>query len=238
MGSDDIFITKSDYVYQHLKSKIINGELAMGENLNISKISDEFNISTIPVREAIKKLEAEGLIDFTSHKGAQVKSFNPDKIKEIYEIRAVLEGLAAKSAIPNMTPDKIEYLKFMAEQMRQYAINEDALQFGNLNKEFHRFIYENSSYQMLYDMIFQLWEGNWTKAIFALHKERMFKAVEEHLEIIQAIEEKDENKTEQLVRLHKLNTAHLYESIVNKLNTAHSYESIVNKLIVSKVDKV
>lgn len=211
MGSNSVFTTKSDYVHHTLKQKILAGEFSMGDSINISKISEELNVSTIPVREAVKRLETEGLVDVVPHKGAQVKTYDPEKIKEIYAIRAVLEGLAAKSAIPNMDPEKIKHLKEMTEQMRQYALNGEDERFGMANKEFHRYIYQHSTYPMLYDLIFNLWEGNWAKTVFAFNHNRMFEAVEEHLEIIKAIEEKDEEKTEQLVKQHKLNTSKMFE---------------------------
>jgi DNA-binding GntR family transcriptional regulator len=219
METKAVYTTKSDYVHNTLKQKILSGELSMGDSINISKISEELNVSIIPVREAVKRLETEGLVVTVPHKGAQVKSFDLEKIKEIYAIRAVLEGLAAKSAIPNMDPEKIKRLKEITEEMRQYALDGEDERFGITNKEFHRFIYQHSTYPMLYDMIFNLWDGNWAKSVFAFNHKRMFEAVEEHLEIIKAIEEKDEEKTEQLVRQHKLNIVNMFEKISkNNLN--------------------
>lgn len=207
------FTTKSEYVHNLLKQKILSGELAMGENININKIASETNVSIIPVREALKRLETEGLVDIIPHKGAQVKSFNPEEIKHIYDIRAVLEGLAAKSAIVNMTKEKFDFLRKMTDQMYIHAKNGDDESFGIENKEFHRYIYDQSSNRTLYDMIFNLWEGNWSKAIFAFQPQRMFDAVEEHYEIINAMEEGDEEKTEMLVKQHKLKTATLFTTI-------------------------
>ncbi|MED1949568.1 GntR family transcriptional regulator [Brevibacillus centrosporus] len=209
----NVYTTKSDIVHKVLKQKIIDGELAMGESINITKIAAELNISIIPVREGLKRLETEGLVEFFPHKGAQVKTFSSTKIKEIYDIRAVLEGLAAREAIAHLDPDKIEQLKAMNEQMRQYANEADDERFGQANKDFHRFMYQNAQYPTLFDMIFNLWEGHWTKAIFAFHPERMHDAVAEHDAIIEAIEAKDGVKTEQLVRAHKLKTAKLFETI-------------------------
>jgi DNA-binding GntR family transcriptional regulator len=206
-----VFITKSEFVHNYLKEKILVGELSMGESLNITQIAKDLLLSTIPVREAIQRLETEGLIDIIPHKGAQVRSFDPEKIKEIFSIRAVLEGLAAKTAIPNLNSEKINHLKQMTEEMKQCAQDNDDEKFGVLNKEFHRFIYEHST-PLMFDMIFNLWTGNWSKAIFAFKPNRMQEAVVEHLEIIQAIEDKDEELTEQLVKQHKLNTSILFES--------------------------
>ncbi|WP_158734707.1 GntR family transcriptional regulator [Alteribacillus sp. YIM 98480] len=212
----NIYTTKSDYVHQFLKRKILDGELSMGEDINISKVSKELNVSIIPVREGLKRLETEGLVEVIPHKGARVKTFNSEKIREIFDIRAVLEGLAAKTAISNMDADKIKQLKSMTDKMKAYAIEGNDKEFGQANKDFHRYIYKNSVYPRLYDMIFNLWEGSWTQAVFAFSPERMLASVEEHYEIIKAMEEKDEEKTEHLVKLHKLNTAELFVEVSKK----------------------
>jgi DNA-binding GntR family transcriptional regulator len=211
MSNQTVFTTKTDYVHNYLKEKILVGELRMGESINISQYSKELQVSIIPVREAIQRLEKEGLVDIVPHKGAYVRSFDPDMIKEIFSIRAVLEGLAAKMAIPNLDAEKISHLREMTEKMKQCALEEDDEHFGILNKEFHQFIYKHST-PMLFDMIFNLWTGNWSKAIFVFKPSRMHEAVAEHFEIIDAIEAKDEYLTEQLVKTHKMKTAELFES--------------------------
>jgi len=211
-----MFRTKTDFVHNYLKEKILAGELLMGESINISQLSKELHVSIIPVREAIQRLETEGLVDIIPHKGAYVRSFNPEKIREIYSIRAVLEGLAAKMAIPNLDDEKFKHLREMAESMKQCALEEDDEKFGTLNKEFHQFIYQHST-PMLFDMIFNLWTGNWSKTIFMFKPNRMHAAAAEHFEIIDAMEAKDGELTEQLVKTHKLRTAELFENALNKL---------------------
>ncbi|MFZ7104850.1 MAG: GntR family transcriptional regulator [Peptococcaceae bacterium] len=204
MQNADVFSTKSDYVYTQLKDKILKGVLKQGESITISRIAEEYSISAIPVREALKRLETEGLVEIIPHKGAQVVTLNNDRIKEVISIRAVLEGYAARTALPYMDEEKIGILKKMAEKMREHALAGDSEKFGAENKEFHRFLYKQSPFPMLYDMIFNLWDGgNWSKAIFAFNPERMKDSINEHIEIIAAIEKQDEEKTEILVRMHK-----------------------------------
>ncbi|MEL7566108.1 MAG: GntR family transcriptional regulator [Dehalobacterium sp.] len=214
MQNTDVFSTKSDYVYSQIKNKILKGELKQGENITISKMAEEYNISAIPVREALKRLETEGLVEIIPHKGAQVITLNANKIKEVISIRAVLEGYAARTAIPFLTEEKLAKLNKMIEKMHDYAAEGDSENYGITNKEFHRFLYKQSPLPLLYDMIFKLWDGgNWSKAIFAFYPERMKESVNEHLEIIKAIEEKDEERVEFLVRSHKEKNGRLLEEI-------------------------
>jgi DNA-binding GntR family transcriptional regulator len=212
-----IFETKADYVFKTIKNKILTGEWKQGQDIIISKVAEELQVSTIPVREALKRLQMEGLIDIIPHKGACVTTLDRDKINEIISIRAVLEGYAARTAVPFIDENKFSKIKEMADKMNEYAVQGDDEQFANANKEFHRFLYKQSPFKMLYDMIFKLWDGgNWSKSVFAFNPSRMRESVKEHYEIIEAIKEKDEEKVEYLVRQHKLKNAKLLEQVSEK----------------------
>lgn len=204
MDIQHLFETKSDYIYKQIKQNILKGVWKQGQNIIISKVAEELNISTIPVREALKRLEMEGLVDITPHKGARVTTFDSDRIKEVLSIRAVLEGYAARTAIPFIDDKKMAELKQMAEKMEHYAKVGDDGSFSNANKEFHRYLYKQSPFSLLYDMIFKLWDGgNWSKSVFAFKPDRMYESVIEHYKILEAIEEKDGEKAERLIRMHK-----------------------------------
>jgi len=204
MANQSIFETKSDFIYKSLKQKILKGVLDQGESITISKVAKEYEISAIPVREALKRLEMEGLVVIAPHKGATVTTFDAKKINEIVSIRAILEGYAARTAIDFIDETKMKQLKEMVYEMDALAKAEDDESFSNANKEFHRFIYKQSPFETLYDMIFNLWDGgNWGKSVFAFSPERMHESAQEHLEILAAIEEKDGEKAEALTRKHK-----------------------------------
>lgn len=205
MANQNIFETKSDFVYKSLKQKIIKGILDQGENIKISKVAKEYEISSIPVREALKRLEMEGLVVIAPHKGATVTTFDAKKTNEILSIRAILEGYAARTSVDFIDEDKMKQLKDMVYEMDVLAKNKDDENFSYANKEFHRFIYKQSPFKTLYDMTFNLWDGgNWSKSVFAFSPERMRESTREHLEILAAIEEKDGEKVEQLTRKHKV----------------------------------
>lgn len=204
MATQHLFETKSDYVYKQLKQKILKGVWKQGQNIIISKVAKDLDISAIPVREALKRLEMEGLVDIIPHKGARVTTFDEDRINEVLSIRAVLEGYAARTVIPFIDDKKIQELRHMVKRMEDYANAGDDENFSSANKEFHRYLYKQSPFPLLYDMIFNLWDGgNWSKSVFAFKPDRMSESVMEHYEILKAIEEKDGEKTEKLTRTHK-----------------------------------
>lgn len=222
------FATKADYVFTYLKEKIIKGELKQGERIVISTVAEELNVSSIPVREALKRLETEGLVKNIPHKGAQVSSFDFKKLNEILSIRAVLEGYATRTAIPQINNKLMEKLEKMVDEMRRYAEEEDDESFCIANQEFHRRLYQQCPFPRLYDMIFQLWDGgNWSKSIFAFNPGRMKESVREHQEILQAIKEGDEEKVEKLVRAHKLRNRDLFKKLAEKYNWVTSEKDVL-----------
>ena len=201
---NNIFTTKSEYVYKTLKEKILNNVIKPGESLVIARISKEYNVSSIPVREALKDLEKEGLVEIEPHKTAKVSTFNIDKLREIGTVRAGLEGYAARLAVDFITDEKLDALLVFIEDMRKSVNLENKETFIKKNIEFHRYLYQVQPYTMLFDMIINVWESSkWTRAIFSIRPERMEESLCEHEAIIDALKNKDRDQVERLVREHR-----------------------------------
>ena len=98
-------------VFVRLENDIINGKYKQGESLNESRVANELKVSRTPVREAIRQLELEGLVAYIPNKGAIVKGLSPEDIRDIFEIRMKIEGLAAKRAAANITPGQLKELR-------------------------------------------------------------------------------------------------------------------------------
>lgn len=208
------FSSKSDYVLDILKERILNGTYKQGESIVISNIASELEISSTPVREAIKRLESEGLVQVLPHKGAQVSSFDKEQIMDIVHIRAVLEAYAAATAIEYLDEKDLSVLRNYVEKMDQYAKELNDAQFTRVNTEFHRYIYERCPYPKFNTMIAEVWDGgNFTKSLFAYFPKEMIKSNQEHYKIIDAIKGKDAIKVEKIMREHKLKNIELYLQI-------------------------
>jgi DNA-binding GntR family transcriptional regulator len=200
------FLTKSELVFDTLKKRIIDGELEPGTELVISRISEEFNVSTIPVREAIKTLASEGLVEMEPHKSAKVAEFNLEKLHQIITIRAGLEGYAARLAVLHINEIQLRTLEDIVNKMKEAMLKSDAENFNLNNLKFHRYLYQIAPYPMLYEMIVKVWDGGkWTRSVFAISPKRMEKSIEEHMEILKAIKNRDEDTVERLVREHRIN---------------------------------
>lgn len=212
-----VYTTKTEYVYQAMREKIVSGEWPQGMNIVIGKVAADFDISAIPVREALRRLDSEGLVQIAAHKGTQVASLDPARVDEVYAIRSVLEAYAAATALPFVDAGIMVTLRNAVTEMDALANDGNSERFGEANKEFHRSIYKLSPYPMLYDMIFNLWDGgNWSRSVFAFYPERMHRSNAEHKTMLDAIENDEPGRLETLVRSHKTDTALLLRSIAMK----------------------
>lgn len=204
--------TKAEYAFKYLKEKILSGALAQGDDIVISHIAEQTGMSTIPIREALKRLESEGLVVIQPHKGAQVTSFDVKRFTEVITVRAVLEAFAASLAARQMTPKLILRLRQMNDKMTKAAVEGDFSKFSMINKEFHREIYEAGGNRLLVDTIINLWDGgNWSSNIFKYYPEKMKDSAEDHKVILDALERGDVEGVKTLVEQHKLRNLEVYE---------------------------
>ena len=199
------FKTKNEIVYNFLKTNILNHKLVPGERIVIKDIARKLNISDIPVREAIKRLETEGLIDVIPHVGARIVEINREDIKEIYLIRSELESLATRLASKCMKGknfDKLEKIIKESEGLLKSGRHE---KFGELNKRFHMEIYNCKPYKLLLRIISDLWaSSHMLRSVFLMAPDRCAESLEEHKLILQALRAGRGKVAGQLVRRQKM----------------------------------
>lgn len=129
-------------VADKLRDKIVRGEIPEGEQLRQDAIAQEFNVSRIPVREALRQLEAEGLITIILHRGAVVSALSPTEIEEIFEMRALLEAEVLRVSIANLTEHHFRSAEQILQRYEQALwTEEDIADWGRLNWEFHSTLY-------------------------------------------------------------------------------------------------
>lgn len=187
--------------YERLLSAIDSGDLPPGSRLLESQLAERMGISRTPVREALRRLEAQGLVTHEPHRGVVVAELDYDQLGELYAVREVLEGTAARLAARHASPEEIDVLREMAES--HAALVDDAQGLAEANKRFHRQInrachnrYLNS---MLENMRVNL--ALLSGTTFTL-PERRRATVTEHREIVDAIAAGDEALAERLARQH------------------------------------
>lgn len=136
-------------VFKYIKSQIINGRYRPGESLVESKLAEELGVSRTPIREAIRLLELEGLVETIPNKGAIVVGISPKDVEDIYAIRMLVEGLAARWATERMTPLDKKELQKINDLMEFYSQKGDIDEVSELDNKFHQIIFEASGSKIL-----------------------------------------------------------------------------------------
>jgi DNA-binding GntR family transcriptional regulator len=142
--------TASDIIAKHLREAIITGDFDEGEPIRQDDVAKLFDVSKIPVREALKRLEAEGLVEFQRNRGAIVKSVSEPEIAQIFEVRAMLESSALRFSVPLMTE---ETLRKAEEYCEAFANETNAARYAELNWQFHSCLFEDGNRPFLMGLI-------------------------------------------------------------------------------------
>jgi DNA-binding GntR family transcriptional regulator len=196
------FRTKADLVHEELRGRLLRGDLKPGDRVPIATLARELGVSQIPVREGIKRLEAEGLLAFETHKGAVVPRLSGTDIEETFAIRAELEGLAVRNAAAVISAECLAELRTILDDMAHAAATGDARAYGRGNRAFHLTIYRCQPYARLTTMIETLWDQtDWCRRIFARDEESLAASAGEHEAILAALARGDGEAAE----------AHLHE---------------------------
>ncbi len=212
-----------DVVFQTLRRAIITGELGPGERLMETKLADKLGVSRTPIREAIKKLEQEGLVIMIPRKGAQVAQFTEKDIKDVLEVRAALEALAARLACQRM--DDRDFLKLqLAIAEYNYAAKQNDLEMMiEKDVEFHDIICNATENDKLISMFNSLKEQvNRYRIAYLKNEEEDNTVEEEHNSILEALKNKDEALASKLASQH-INTQ--CEAITDFVKTHHVDEN-------------
>jgi DNA-binding GntR family transcriptional regulator len=192
-----------DEVFTSLRNAILSGHFKPGERLVEKDLAEQLDISRTPIREALRKLELEGLVAYEPRKGVVVVGVSSEDALEIYLIRAVLEGLAAKLAANKRSEGELSKLKKLLSEMQECIQKDKINKLTTLHANFHNFIAEVSKSPRLYHMIISLHEyvKNFAEIPCYLPG-RLHRGWEEHKEIVDAIDDGNDKKAEYAARNH------------------------------------
>ncbi|NLS09257.1 GntR family transcriptional regulator [Nesterenkonia sp. MY13] len=201
--------SKSELTYDWIRERILSREFNPGYRLVLSSIAAELGVSTVPVREAIRRLEAEGLVEFERNVGARVAMVNEGEYVDTMQTLGVLEGAATALALPHITEEVLKRAQAINDQMRAMLTDFDPAVFTALNEKFHKAICQacpNPHITMLVDRGWSRMAGL-RSSTFSFVPERAARSVEEHDQILQLIRtEQDPTEIEMTVRQHKWRT--------------------------------
>jgi len=196
-------------VAERLRAAILEGKFQPGEWLRQERLAQELGVSQMPVREALKELAAEGLIEHVPYRGVRVIAFSADDVADLYAHRAFLESQAARAAARNITAEELAELRRLQAEMQRNLAPHQVAEYRQLNRRFHQIIYTASRRDYLIRTLNQMWETFPTMLIgnFALTAVQPLPARDdldtvEHMAIIAALEAGDADQAETLVRQH------------------------------------
>ncbi|MCR4440842.1 MAG: GntR family transcriptional regulator [Peptococcaceae bacterium] len=198
-------------VFKYIKTQIITGQYGPGESLVESKLAEELGVSRTPIREAIRLLELEGLVEITPNKGAVVLGITKKDVEDIYAIRRLIEGLAARWGAKLITAHDKKEMEKIIDLMEFYAQRGDVDEVADLDNKFHEIIYEASGSKILKLTLCNLHQYVQLARLESLKKpSRISQTLAEHRAILDAFNEGDPDKAEAAVS-HHVNMA--YENI-------------------------
>jgi DNA-binding GntR family transcriptional regulator len=201
--------TMQEIAYESIREAILTGRYAPGQRLLPDDLARELGTSRMPVREALQRLEVAGLVSITPHRGAVVNELSKQDIVEIYHIRAVLEGLAARLAAPHLTPGDYERLNALIKEMSVAAsAGPDLDQVLRVNRDFHEIVWRGAHAPRLHELLQNLYIASQRfRNLSVLLPGRLSQIVAEHRRIAHALAAGDPAVAERFANEHHENTA-------------------------------
>ncbi|MDD5596802.1 MAG: GntR family transcriptional regulator [Victivallaceae bacterium] len=211
--------TQKEIVYLRLKEDILNRKWQPGDKLVERKIGKELGVSRMPVREAFNRLHKDGLVEHVPQWGVYVKKLSKKEILEMYEVREMLDGLAARLLAARAEKKEIDILKNIIKKMEKALALENFSDLNKFDNEFHHFIICASRNEKLIDIASMC-----QVSVHRLHNAEnsvsptQEKNLDEHRQICKCIELKDEEEAEKVARQHLKNAKQNAEKCFGKYN--------------------
>lgn len=209
--------TMQELVVATLREGIVSGRFRPGERLEQARLCSAYGVSRTPLREALRQLSAEGLVDFVPHIGARVTPLDARDIEETFSLRSLLEGEAARLAVPRLEADDVSTLRGLLDQMQQFRSPGANEQYLKLDVQFHYALYRVAGHRRLQALIEQLRSASqrYRRAYTDLPP-WINESADLHLDLFKACERRDADAAAEIVRqLLRLGATSLLASLKN-----------------------
>jgi DNA-binding GntR family transcriptional regulator len=208
-------VNKQERTYTILRDRIHSGAIAPLERLNIDALARELGVSSIPVREALRRLEAEGWVRFTPNVGAVVSPVDSTTWEQAMVALAILEGAASAEAQGNLRRSDLARLRKISAGMEEATARADPLRFSKLNRALHAAVVARCPNAYLIELLEQTNArlDRLRSTMFVYLPHRSEEALSEHLHLIDLLEHGSKEEVEAYARWHKLQTVEAYRAI-------------------------
>ena len=209
--------SKKDLVVAEIRLAILNGELAPGARLVIDDLAEDLGVSTIPVREALQQLHADGYVVFEPFIGARVAEIKAESIVEVFTLLEAMEVVSSRIACRRLKSAELDQLEAIVTRMD--ALTSDAEAWSQENRHFHEFICAHAGTPLIASLIVKVLD-HWDRLHRHLLKEVFVDhlpiAQKQHWQILNAIRSGDADRVENLVRKHNQSALRAYEGFLEK----------------------
>lgn len=218
---NEIGMTAAQRVYVAVRKAIISNDYPVGHRLREETLAEQNDTSRTPAREALQRLASEGFVEFRPRSGAVVKGWTRADVREIFEVRATLEGMAARLAATNATPADVDRLGAMCGEMEEAArsgsLATDASLLSEVNKAFHLRILEIAGNARLASIAANLMEvGMMARSYETFSVQDRARSASDHRDLVQAISIGDGQWAEAVMRSHILAAASVFQGTETK----------------------
>ena len=194
-------VTAEEEAYSFILEAICGGRYANGDRLIAEDIAGEIGMSRMPVREAFRRLDAQGLVTLRPNRGAIVSGLNIDELHEVFEMRSALEGLATRVAVPRIGPRQLAALERLLDEMDDYR--DESAEWVRRHRAFHEYLCTLSARPRLVKQISALYSLiEAPMRLWLQHVEKPLSARQEHALILDALRAGDAALAEAVVREH------------------------------------
>lgn len=205
----DISLNTNEYlplrevVFHTLREAILTGELEPGEHLMEVKLANKLGVSRTPVREAIRKLELEGLVVMTPRRSAEVAKITKEDLIDVLEVRKVLESLAIELSCKNRSEEDLIKLKENLKSFKLYINKNSVTEIATTDVQFHEIIYNSTGNRRLNQILYNLREQMYRYRLeYIKDRQTRKNLILEHDEIIQSIQERDIDRAKKAILIH------------------------------------
>ena len=192
-----------DVIANDLRERILSGELAEGETIRQEALAEEYDVSRMPIREALKRLSAEGLVQWANNRGGSVTKHSLEEIGEIFDLRCLIEEDLFRRSIPNMTPQHIANCERVLVEMETSYDGNDVGTWGALNHRYHSALYAASGRHLTCDVLdrISLQSDRYVRMHLSVMKQRA-PAKKEHQELLELAKSGQTDEACQLLVRH------------------------------------
>lgn len=224
-GHPPLARTASSTAAEMIRQAIVDGRLAPGQRLTEERLARELGISRTPVREALKVLQSEGLVDAAPNRSATVRAYEPGDLEDIYQLRALLEGYAARRAAGRLSEEKLLALRASCERFEAMSFADDLREVVRENFVFHNTILEAAGSTRLSGMVRQVVELPLVYKSYVWYSPEQARISQHyHRQITRALERRDAERAELVMKEHVLEARDVLIAHVEEVRATGSEE--------------